>query len=316
MAIATTLRPMLARAGSLPRDAGRWGFEVKWDGIRALAYVRAGAVELRARTGRDVSSRYPELGSFTGPDVILDGEVVAFDDRGRPSFERLQTRMHLASAAAVRVRAAECPVTYVAFDLLELDGRSLLAEPYERRRALLAGLELAGAWQAPAHRVGEGEALLEATRDLGLEGVVAKRLDSPYEPGRRSACWIKVKHARRARLLVGGWLPGEGGRRGRLGSLLVGEPEPGGLRYAGRVGSGLTEVMIGRLEELLAPLRRASSPFAGRQPPRQAVFVEPALEVEVEFSDWTTARTLRAPRFKALTRASSDPMEDIRDQMG
>jgi bifunctional non-homologous end joining protein LigD len=316
MASDVALRPMLARPGSLPRDGGRWGFEVKWDGVRALAHVRDGGVELRARTGRDISARYPELASLPGPDAILDGEIVAFDERGRPSFERLQTRMHLASAAAVRVRAAECPVTFVAFDLLMVAGRPLLAEPYAARRALLAELALEGPWQAPAHRVGEGEALLDATRELGLEGVVAKRLDSPYEPGRRTSSWVKVKHSQRARLAVGGWLPGEGGRSGRLGSLLVGERGAEGLRYAGRVGSGLTEAMLARLDGLLGPLRRPESPFAGRQPPRASVFVEPVLEVDVEFADWTSSRTLRAPRFKGLAPATSQPMEDFHEQMG
>jgi DNA polymerase LigD, ligase domain len=316
MAIDAGLRPMLARPGALPPDGGRWAFEVKWDGVRALAHVRDGRVELRARTGRDISARYPELASLPGPNAILDGEIVAFDERGRPSFERLQRRMHLASAAAVRVRAADCPVTFVAFDLLALSGRSLLAEPYSARRELLAELALEGSWQAPAHRVGEGEALLDATRELGLEGVVAKRLDSPYEPGRRSSSWVKVKNSQRARLAVGGWLPGAGGRSGRLGSLLVGERAEDGLRYAGRVGSGLTEAMLVRLDELLGPLRRAESPFAGRQPPRASVFVDPVLDVDVEFADWTTTRTLRAPRFKGLATATSRPLEDFGEQMG
>ena len=296
---------MLARAGPLPPEDGRWAYEVKWDGIRALAYVEGGRVELRNRSGRDITARYPELGelgrALAGREILLDGEIAAFDDDGRPSFERLQHRMHLASDAAVRWSTAANPVAYVVFDLLHLDGRTLLGEPYAARRALLDGLALHGpAWQAPRSHVGDGAALLEATRRQGLEGVVAKRLDCPYEPGRRSPGWIKVKNTRRATLVVGGFLPGEGARAGHVGALLVGYHEDGGLRYAGRVGSGFSDATLARLDELLGPLRLAHSPFEGRQPPRGSVFAEPRLVAEVEFADWTRTRTLRAPRFKGL----------------
>lgn len=311
-------RPMLAVSSpGLPAGEG-WAFEVKWDGVRALALVRGGRVRLLNRTGGDVSSRYPEiralgptLGSLT---AVLDGELVAFDEEGRPSFQRLQSRMHLASEGAVRRRAGEVPVSYVIFDLLHLDGRSTTSMPYTERRGLLERLGLSGpSWQTPANHVGEGAELLEATREQGLEGVVAKRLDSKYEAGRRSRAWVKVKNHLSETLVVGGWLPGAGGRAGRIGALLVGErssPESkegcAALRYAGRVGTGFTEAELARLAKILEPLARPDSPFTGRQPPRESRFVEPVLVAEIAFSEWTSAGTLRQPSYRGL-RDADDP---------
>ncbi|MDQ6915879.1 MAG: DNA ligase, partial [Actinomycetota bacterium] len=191
--------PMLAKLGELPRDEDRYGFEVKWDGVRAIAYLEPGRLRLESRNLNDVTAQYPEvralareLGART---AVLDGEIVAFDAEGRPSFERLQQRMHLASASQVRRRAGAVPVVYVVFDLLHLDGETLMDLPYSERRARLEALDLNGAaWQTPRHHKGDGAALLAATAQRGLEGVVAKRLDSPYEPGKRSGAWIKVKH--------------------------------------------------------------------------------------------------------------------------
>jgi len=299
------LEPMLARAGALPEAEG-WAFEIKWDGVRALGYAQGGRLHLESRNGNDITPRYPELrplGRALGAhEAILDGEVVAFDEEGRPSFQRLQGRMHLSSERAVKRKSAEEPVVYVLFDLLYLDGRSLLDRPYEKRRAALAALELNGpAWQTPAHHVGDGAALLELARARGLEGVVAKRLDFPYAPGRRSPGWVKVKNARRASLVVGGWLPGEGGRAGHLGALVVGFHEPDGeLRYAGRVGTGFTQAELVRVGVLLAARSRPDSPFAGRQPPKAARFVEPDLVCEVEYTEWTQARTIRHPSYKGM----------------
>ena len=204
------LEPMLARTGDLPREDGGWAYEIKWDGVRAIAFVQGGRLRLQARSGRDITPRYPELRplaqALAGHEVILDGEVVAFDG-ARPSFQKLQGRMHLASDHAIRRLAREDPVHYIAFDLLYLDGRSLMALRYDERRAALAELELQGpTWQAPAHHVGDGAALLEATRAQQLEGVIAKRLDWPYTPGRRTSGWVKVKnigtHRRRRRRLA------------------------------------------------------------------------------------------------------------------
>jgi bifunctional non-homologous end joining protein LigD len=300
-------RPMLAcLADDLPEDESAYGFEVKWDGVRALVLCEGGRCRALNRTGGDITARYPELralGRALGSlSVVLDGELVAFDGEGRPSFQRLQSRMHLSSESAVRRKARDVPVAYVVFDLLYVDGRSTTALTYAERRELLHGLELSGpSWQAPPHYVGEGAALLEASRQQALEGVIAKRLDSPYEPGRRSRAWLKIKNHEREALVVGGWLPGAGGRRGRLGALLVGFHDEGGaLRYAGRVGTGFTESELERLGGLLEPLARRGSPFSGRQPPREARFVEPRLVAEVEFREWTQTSTLRAPAYKGL----------------
>jgi bifunctional non-homologous end joining protein LigD len=309
------LAPMLARTGPLPPDDGRWAFEIKWDGVRAIAFVLGGRLVLRARSGRDITPRYPELrplaAALAGREVVLDGEVVAFDGT-RPSFQKLQRRMHLGSEHAVRRLAREDPVHYVAFDLLYLDGRSLLGLRYDERRAELATLELSGpTWQAPAHHVGDGAALLELTRQQRLEGVIAKRLDCPYLPGRRSPGWVKVKNVTSTDAVIGGWLGGEGGRAGRLGALAIGFPDDAGeLRYGGRVGTGFTEAELTRLGDLLAPLARPDSPFSGRQPPKLTRFVEPRLVARIDYSEVTQAGTLRQPSYKGL-RDDIAP-EDVR----
>jgi bifunctional non-homologous end joining protein LigD len=302
------LVPMMARLGALPRDDDRWGYEVKWDGVRAIAHSEPGRLRLWSRNLNDITARYPELArlnrALSHHRAILDGEVVAFGPDGRPSFGELQKRMHVGSESAVRRLARDAPVTYVIFDLLWLDGHSLMELPYAERRARLAELELQGErWQAPDHVVGHGAELLRASAEQGLEGIVAKRLDSPYEPGRRSPCWIKVKNVERQEVIIGGWMPGEGRRRDRIGALLVGvTDDDGSLRYAGRVGTGFTEEELDRLAALLGPLERETSPFdgAGPEPPRGAVFVEPRFVAEVEFREWTQGGQLRAPSYKGL----------------
>jgi bifunctional non-homologous end joining protein LigD len=299
------IEPMLAKTGPLPRDDHRWAYEIKWDGVRAIGYVDGGRLRLASRNGRDITPRYPELRELgrvlAGHEAVLDGEVVAFDADGRPSFQRLQGRMHLTSDHVVRRLAQSEPVAYVLFDLLWLDGHSLLGLPYSERRERLLELGLSGpTWQTPASNVGDGAAMLEASRARGLEGIIAKRLDSPYTPGRRPGTWVKVKNVRATEVVIGGWLEGEGRRSGRLGALVVGYHEDGALRYAGRVGTGFDEAELNRLGGLLAPLARADSPFAGRQPPRETHFVEPELVAAVNYGEWTQARTLRHPVYKGL----------------
>ncbi len=298
--------PMLARLGDLPRDETGWAFEVKWDGVRALAHYEPGRLTLQSRNLNDITERYPEVRGLRealgAHSAVLDGEIVAFDEDGRPSFERLQQRMHVASEARVRRLASSVPVIYVIFDLLHLDGEDLTGLPYEKRRERLEALGLSGpAWQTPAFHRGDGRALLDATGERGLEGVVAKRLDSTYEPGRRSAGWIKVKNVQTEDFVIGGWMPGEGRRRERIGALLVGQREPdGALRYCGRVGTGFTESVLDDILARLGPLRREDSPFERGSVPKGARFAEPRLRAEVEFRERTKAGILRAPSFKGL----------------
>jgi bifunctional non-homologous end joining protein LigD len=301
------LRPMSAVTGELPRNDDDYAYEMKWDGVRALITVEGGRVRLTSRVGNDMTTRYPELralGEALGTtEVVLDGEIVALDDAGRPSFEVLQQRMNVGSESAVRRLMKQVPVVCMLFDVLWLEGHSTLELSYRDRRALLEKLALSGPnWQTPATTSGGGERVLEAAKSLGLEGVVAKRLDSPYQPARRSPAWIKVKVHRGQELVVGGWLPGNGRLEGRLGSLLVGyhEQTGGPLHYAGRVGSGIDERARVLLEEKLAALALDGSPFVDAPRIKDARFVEPRLVVAVEFYEWTSVGVLRAPRYKGL----------------
>ncbi|HYN91480.1 MAG TPA: non-homologous end-joining DNA ligase [Thermoleophilaceae bacterium] len=312
------VKPMLARSGGLPRKEEQFGFEVKWDGIRTVLFCDHGHVELQGRNFTDFTPRYPEVRELArelgARRIVLDGEIVAFDEEGRPSFERLQARMHLASESAVKRRMRDIPATYVIFDLLYLDGHSTTSLSYEERRAVLEQLELEGpAWRTPAYHRGEGGALLEATRELGIEGVVAKKLDCPYQPGVRASHWIKVKNVRSQDVVIGGWTPGAGGRGGSIGALAVGVMEDEKLGYAGKVGTGFTEQTLAMLRRELEPLRRDTSPFSGRQPPKGTVFVEPRLVAAVEFREWTKSGTLRAPSFKGL-RPDVSPQECVREE--
>jgi len=302
--------PMLARLSQLPRDDGGWAVEVKWDGVRAIAYCKPGRVELQTRNLNDVSVQYPEvrrihrtLGSH---DAVLDGEIVAFDESGKPSFERLQQRIHNTDPNVVKRRMKAYPVVYVVFDLLYLDGRDLTGEPYSRRRELLEELDLNGeSWQTPGHSVGQAKELLAASKEQGLEGVMLKRLDSTYAPGKRNGNWLKVKNVSRQEFVIGGWTPGEGRRKSQVGALLVGYFEPDGgeplLRYGGKVGTGFTDEELAALTARLAPLEQKQSPFgAGPKPPKGAHFVEPCLVAEVEFRQLTKEGMVRHGAYKGL----------------
>ena len=302
-----SIEPMMAKlATAIPKPESPWGFEFKWDGIRALANVEGGRVRLMSRSGEDVTPRYPEIhamGRALGSrEVILDGEVVALDEKGRPSFEEIQQRMGLTSESEVRRKMKLVPVTYMVFDLLWQDGHSLIDQPYAERRRLLAQLKLAGdSWQTPPWEKGGGLAMLEAGAKAGLEGVMAKKLDSKYEPGRRSGAWLKVKNRYRQELVIGGWLEGEGKRRGYPGALLVGYYDKDKkFVYAGKVGTGFSDAMLEKLAVLMKPLEQAKSPFDVGSPPRKAHFVKPKLVAEFEFVEWTRSGQLRAPSFKGL----------------
>lgn len=224
---------MLAVPGQLPQDREQYGLEVKWDGIRAILH-RNGALKVTGRHGVDYTRRYPEISEFGVKNAVIDGEVVALDPRGRPSFVRLQHRMHLTDPEETMLELY--PVTYLPFDLLYLDGTTLLDLPYRDRRSLLDELDVG----APPYFPGESD-LLAATKEQGLEGVVAKRLDSPYRPGTRSPWWIKVKHLSTREVVIGGWKPGKGRRSGGVGSLIMGVFTERGLTYVGHVGTGFTD---------------------------------------------------------------------------
>ncbi len=298
--------PMLARTGTLPAEDAGWGFEIKWDGVRAIAYCNPGEVRLESRNLNDISDSYPEiaridrdLGSHR---AVLDGEIVAFDEAGRPSFGSLQQRMHVSSREQARKLAKRTPVTYVVFDLLWLDGHSMMDLPYAERRERLAALGLSGeSWQTPEHLLGHGADLLKASVEQRLEGIVAKRLESTYQPGARGGSWLKVKTMGRQEFVVGGWLPGKGRRSSSIGALLLGVHDPGGaLRFVGRVGTGFSDAELDRLQSLLGGLARDSSPFSAGQPPKESLFCEPRLVAEVEFAEWTSAGNIRHPSYKGL----------------
>ena len=312
------VKPMLARLSTLPADESEWAFEVKWDGVRAVAHSRPGRIRFASRNGNDVTGAYPELRALNralaSHEAILDGEIVAFDEQGRPSFQALQSRMHVRDKAAVRRLAQTTPVTYALFDLLWLDGHSLMGLPYTERRARLQALKLEGEhWRTPEYRVGDGTAFLAASKEQGLEGIVAKRLDSSYTPGGRGSSWLKIKNVQRQELVIGGWTEGRGSRSQRIGALHLGVYQDGALRYAGKLGTGFDADELERLAGLLEPLARKASPFAGAQPPKGAHFVEPKLVCEVEFSEWTRAGTLRHPSYKGL-REDKPATEVLRER--
>jgi bifunctional non-homologous end joining protein LigD len=293
---------MLARLSTLPANEDDWGFEVKWDGIRAVLYSGKRDMKLENRNLRDITFKYPELHPLKGLDAIVDGEIVALDDNGRPSFERLQGRMHLSTEPAVRARMNDIPARFMAFDLIWHKGRDLTDLPYTERRARLEALDLNGdSWQTPSWRIGEGSELLEAARAQQLEGVMAKRLTSPYCPGRRTQHWLKIKVKQNQEFVIGGWQPGEGRRLSTLGSLLVGYYDDGAFRYAGKVGTGFKEEDLRMLVKELKSRERKTSPFTPPpSPPRGVIFAEPELVAELEFTEWTREGILRNPAYKGL----------------
>lgn len=298
------MRPMLATRGTrVPTEPG-WLHEVKWDGMRTLVDAGGPAssrVRVTSRVENDVSVSFPELQGLAGSDVLLDGEVVAFDD-GRPSFGALAERMHVSSPRRAAALAEARPVTLLVFDVLRIGARDLMAEPLSLRREALTSLDLAdAAWQVPPV-YDDGAMLVQATLQQGLEGVVSKRLGSRYHPGTRSPHWLKFPHRRRASYVVGGWRP-ETGSEHRLGAVLVGEPTAEGLIYRGRVGSGIAGKVGPLLRELLAPLARGSSPFADDVPRLDALgthWVEPVVIVDVEALGLSSQAKLRQPAFRGV----------------
>ncbi|MBX6386473.1 MAG: non-homologous end-joining DNA ligase [Microbispora sp.] len=319
MAALPAYAPMLARPGRLPEPEGDYAYEMKWDGVRALGYVEGGTLRLVSRNGKDITAAYPELAGLAdatgGHAAVLDGEIVAFDTRGRPSFEALQPRMHQRDPLKIRQLLRTTPVTYLLFDVLHVDAATMITTPYAERRRRLEDLVHAGPhWAVPPCYTGGGAHALADSRRLGLEGVVAKRLASPYRPGRRSPDWVKVKNVRTQEVVVGGWRPGEGRRADTVGALLVGVNDGGRLRYAGSVGTGFTDEALRRLGERLAPLRRDAPPFEGitHEEAKGCRWVDPVLVGEVQFAEWTGDGRLRHPSWRGL-RDDKDPGEVVRE---
>jgi bifunctional non-homologous end joining protein LigD len=303
------LRPMLAvTTATLPADGAAWAAEVKWDGYRALCLRDDDGVRLRSRRGTDMASWFPELGglhrALGDHRVVLDGEVVAIGTDGRPAFELLQQRMRRRPASTGRPPTDAAPVVYLVFDVLWLDGRLVTGLPFSERRELLEGLGLAGSsWQTTSLFPGQAAELAEASRQQGLEGVVVKRLQSPYRPGRRSADWRKLLNYHHDVFVVGGYVPGPDG----VAALLVGDPDPqtGLLRFVGRVDHGLLAPTRRRLAELLDGRSTVASPFQrpvpaggrwgqGQMSEPVAVFVRPELAVRVRYLGWEAGRLRHA----------------------
>ncbi|MFE9179991.1 ATP-dependent DNA ligase [Streptomyces sp. NPDC007126] len=313
--------PMLATPGTLPpatQDA-RWAYETKQDGQRVVVYLPGdGSVLLRARSGQDITAAYPELAPLAAAlgdtPAVLDGEVLALDERGRADFQLLQSRMGLAHAPGRAAhRAAKVPVHLVLFDALHLAGRSLLRTPYAGRRERLTDLDLNGpSWSTPAALVGHGEQALRATREHGLEGLVCKRLDSVYEPGSRSRAWIKIRNMRSEDVVVGGWLPGKGRLGGLPGAVLVGQRAAGRLRYVGGVGTGWSEDERTEMAGLLAAAASDVCPFDPVPRVPGARWVVPRLVGEVRYSTRTREGMLRQPSWLRL-RPDLTPEESAAD---
>ncbi len=283
----------------------QWAHEVKWDGMRLLADIHEGHLDLTSRAGNDATPSFPELAGLadTYDDLLLDGEVVALE-HGRPSFTALAERMHVKDRRRAERLAAARPVTFMIFDLLRLFGTDLTAQPWSERRKLLESLDLSGpSWQVPPVYY-DGQELFDATREQGLEGIVSKKRHSPYAVGRRSADWLKSPHHTTYSAVVGGWRPEKTNDAGRLGAVLLGMPaREGGWRFVGRMGSGLAGKAAVTLMEALRPLTISASPFVDIVPAidaRGATWVEPKIVVEVRALELTTAGRLRQPAYLGI----------------
>jgi bifunctional non-homologous end joining protein LigD len=295
--------PMLATRWDAPFDDEDWWFEVKWDGYRAIVGSAQGKVRARSRRGLDLIGPFPELAGLDIPDgVVVDGEVTAFDEGGRPSFSLLQRRTGFGGAGT----EAKLRTNLVVFDVL-FRGEDLTARPYEERRAILADLGLEAPLIVPEPTPTSGIGLFEAVKGQGVEGVVAKRLGSKYQPGRRSQDWRKISVRHRLRAVVGGYMPGEGGRSSTFGSVLVGLYEPAGLRWIAAVGSGFDETSLQAFHQALSQLERPTSPFTNDViAPGHPTWVEPGIVINVEFKEWTPDNHLRAPVYKGIELADPE----------
>ncbi|BDZ47655.1 ATP-dependent DNA ligase [Naasia aerilata] len=316
--------PMLATLGTEDTvgSGHDWAFEMKWDGIRALVEVRDGRVRVVSRNRNDLTAGYPELAGVPAPvsagTALLDGEIVAIGRGGRPDFGLLQQRMNLQREADIQAARRSVPVHLMVFDLLEVDGRALLDRPYSERRELLARtVASTGVVQVPPEFSGAESTVQEAlaaSKELGLEGLVAKKRDSLYSAGRRSPSWVKIKHHLMQEVVIGGWRPGQGGRSGAIGSLLLGIPGDGGLTYVGKVGTGFTSRSLAEIGARLAPLEQTDNPFLDipRPDAKDAHWVSPELVGEVEFAEWTGPGRLRQPSWRGW-RTDKAPGDVVRE---
>ncbi|MGZ4791623.1 MAG: non-homologous end-joining DNA ligase [Ilumatobacteraceae bacterium] len=294
MTLRFPVAPMKATLGTLPSDDENWAFEIKYDGYRTLAFADGARTRWQSSNLIDVTAKYPELSelasSVNAGSAIIDGELVVLDDDGRPSFELMQQHA--------------TQVAFYAFDVLSIDGHDTITLPYESRRELLGGLlETGPNWMVPVHRIGDGAALVAATVERGLEGVMAKRLGSVYVPGKRSPHWRKVKNRRVVEVVIGGYSPGAGNRETTFGSLLVGVPAAEGLRFAGGVGTGFNERTLNDLSARLARLRIDTCPFSTLPPreyTRDAIWVRPELRATVEISEFTNDGYVRHSSYLGL----------------
>ena len=315
------VEPMLATLTDAAHfgDESGWAFEMKWDGVRAVAYLAAGRVKLLSRKGRDDTKAYfdvaDELPKINAKTAILDGEVVVTDAAGRPNFGLLQHRINLTKPADIERTAKTYPAQLMLFDILELNGQSLIKKTYQERREILENLippEPGSRIQAPPIFEGDLRAALETADQLRLEGVVAKRRNSIYQPGRRTHTWLKIKLHRAQEVVIGGWREGQGRRGGGVGSLLMGLPTEAGLHYVGRVGSGFNDRQLDDIQAKLEKLMRKTSPFIDvpREDARDAHWVTPSLVGEVTYGELTEPGRLRHPVWRGL-RPDKSPDEVV-----
>jgi len=300
-----SIDPMLAVLSTFPANQKPYSFEFKWDGVRALTYFDGRNLKMESRNLLDITPRYPEVHTLTKEllkrPVILDGEIVALDKDGRPSFPLLQQRMHVRDAGAVRILMKSVPVYYMIFDILYLDGRETMSLPFTQRRELLEGLLLIGEhWRTSPAIPGEGQSMYDTAVAHTMEGIVAKKLDSPYEPGRRSPHWLKIKIVQSQELVVGGWCPEKGDNRQRIGCLLLGYYDKGKFHYAGSVGTGYTDAIHTQLVGKLQKIGRSDSPFAEKVPKPNPIFVDPKLVVEVDYRRWPEGGLVQQASYKGL----------------
>lgn len=307
--------PMLATAGSLPAGDEHWSYEVKYDGIRAIGYVDHD-LRLVSRNHKDITVAWPELAGLAPaePPFVVDGEIVTVNAYGRTSFEALQPRMHQRNPATIRALARTIPATYMIFDLLHIGDRSLIDLPYRTRRGFLEQLGLRGPhWQIVPQLPDSGaEALAESRRHL-LEGLLAKRDDSPYQSGRRSRLWLKIKNSHDQEVVIVGWRRGTGRRSGHIGSLLLAvNNEDDELVYVGNVGTGFTQATLNDLKARFQPLQRITPTISGVAAIRDVVWLEPRLVGEVSFTEWTGDGRLRQSSWRGL-RPDKTPREVFRE---